>query len=141
MSTLLETLGSYVPAMIIRRAEQGIAQFTQPTVEKFSATVLFADISGFTALTERLAARGAAGAEDLTHLLNTYLGQLIDLITIHGGDIVKFAGDAVLALWPVNEENGEDLTALTARVAQCSLTIQERLHEYQVAEDVRSEER
>jgi class 3 adenylate cyclase len=62
--------------------------------ERFPAAVLFADISGFTALTEHLAQQGPAGAEILTRELNTYFGRLIDLITIHGGDVIKFAGDA-----------------------------------------------
>jgi class 3 adenylate cyclase len=57
---------------------------------------LFVDVAGFTALTESLASRGAAGAEDLTALLNAYFGQIIDAIVDRGGDIVKFAGDARL---------------------------------------------
>src|SRR5687767_10981399 len=136
MPALVETLSSYVPALITRRLAGNSNRFTQPTTERFSAAVLFADISGFTALTERLAARGPAGAEEMTHLLNTYFGQLVDLITSHGGDIVKFAGDAVLALWPTTVTD-EDLATLTRRVAQCGLAVQERLNDYQVAEDVR----
>jgi class 3 adenylate cyclase len=57
-------------------------------------------ISGFTALSERLAERGPEGVEELTQVLNAYFGQLIDLITAHGGDVVKFSGDALLAFWP-----------------------------------------
>ncbi|MGH9942186.1 MAG: AAA family ATPase, partial [Pyrinomonadaceae bacterium] len=136
MSTLLETLGSYVPSMIVGRANADPARFTEPTVERFSAAVLFADISGFSALTERLAARGPAGIEDLTTLLNSYFGQLIDLVEEHGGDIVKFAGDAVLALWPV-AEGRDDLPEQIERVGRCCLKAQERLHEYPVADDVR----
>ncbi|MCA1850288.1 MAG: adenylate/guanylate cyclase domain-containing protein, partial [Acidobacteria bacterium] len=136
MPALVETLTSYVPALITRRLAGNSNRFTEPTVERSSAAVLFADISGFTALTERLAARGPAGAEEMTHLLNTYFGQLVDLITSHGGDIVKFAGDAVLALWPTTVAH-EDLATLTRRVAQCGVAVQERLDDYEVAEGVR----
>ncbi|MEW6733286.1 MAG: adenylate/guanylate cyclase domain-containing protein [Acidobacteriota bacterium] len=133
--SILETLGSYVPSLIIRRVNANPTQFTTPIAEKFYSVVLFADVSGFTALTERLASRGPAGAEDLAHMLNNYFGQLIDLITGYGGDIVKFAGDALLSLWPISATN-QDPVILARQVAQCSLAIQQRLNAYQVAQDI-----
>jgi hypothetical protein len=42
----------------------------EPDGEQFAAAALFADISGFTALTERLVQTGPAGIEELTDLLN-----------------------------------------------------------------------
>jgi class 3 adenylate cyclase/tetratricopeptide (TPR) repeat protein len=141
VSDLIETLASYVPTLITRQLANNPDPITAPTSESFPAAVLFADISGFTALTERLARRGPAGAEELTHLLNAYFGRLIDLITGHGGDIVKFAGDALLAVWPVLPaplgEGERGLTAATRHAAQCSLVIQQQLNAYQVARDVR----
>ncbi len=135
MSTLIETLTSYVPERIARRAATDTEPFPRPTIEIFPAAVLFADISGFTALTERLAVRGAAGAEDLTRLLNAYLGQLVELVTGSGGDVLKFAGDAVLALWQADGEAA--LPDSVVRACSCALAIQERLHDYAVADDVR----
>lgn len=135
MSGYLESLASFVPQLILARANRDPKGITAATVTRFPAAVLFADISGFTALTERLAARGAAGAEDLTDLLNLYFGQMIELIAGHGGDVVKFAGDALLALWPGDDEDG--LAERVERVAQCSLVMQERLHDYEVAEGLR----
>src|SRR5437764_3052160 len=134
MATLLQTLRSYVPALIVRRwAAEGSA-FPRPMARCGPAAVFFADIKGFTALTERLAARGSAGAEDLTRILNEYLGRLVDLVTAHGGDVVKFAGDAVVALWEA-EETG--VAAAVRQAAVCALTVQARLHDYPVAPDVR----
>ncbi|MBL8196850.1 MAG: AAA family ATPase, partial [Blastocatellia bacterium] len=135
MSTLLETLSSYVPTLVVEQATQDPNYFTKPTKKKLSCVVLFADISGFTTLTERLAKRGPSGAEELTNLLNNYLGKLIDLITSYGGDIVKFAGDALLVLF-TEEFIKEDLNKLTERVADCCLRVQKELHNYQVASDV-----
>jgi class 3 adenylate cyclase len=43
---------------------------------------------------------GSRGVEQLTAHLNEYFVRMIDLIHNHGGDIVKFAGDALLAIWP-----------------------------------------
>ena len=124
MSEIIETLASYVPTLITRRLAIDPTRISEPASERFPAAVLFADISGFTALTEQLARGGPAGAEELTHLLNAYFDQLIDLIAGYGGDIVKFAGDALIALWPVADEVGisaaESLLRLTRQAAQCS---------------------
>src|SRR5438270_8414989 len=122
MLTLHDTLTSYLPALILRRYAANPAPIRAPELDRITAAVLFADISGFTRLTERLAQRGPAGAEQLTVLLNDYFEKLVTLITDHGGDVIKFAGDALLAVWkPVS---GEDLTTLTHRAAQCGLAVQ-----------------
>lgn len=140
MSNLIETLASYVPALITRRLADNPTPITTPTSEICPAAVLFADISGFTALTEHLAQKGPAGAEELTQHLNTYFGQLIDLIAAYGGDIVKFAGDALIALWPAFDESGSYdpayLPAALQQAARCSLTIQQQLNAYEVAAGV-----
>src|SRR5262245_45320855 len=117
MPSLLETLGSYVPATIVAYANGRAPRPPEPAGDAFEAVALFADISGFTALTERLASRGPSGAEELTGLLNGYFGSLIDFITGAGGDVVKFAGDALLALWPVRQAG--DGGAEMRRVLQC----------------------
>src|SRR3954462_3971321 len=122
MPTPLDTFASYVPAAVARHHRAGAPAPDQPSRRPLRAALLFADISGFTALTERLAERGPAGAEELTAFLNTYFGQLIDLIAAHGGDVVKFAGDALLALWPASEE---DLPTATRQAAQCGLAVQD----------------
>jgi class 3 adenylate cyclase/tetratricopeptide (TPR) repeat protein len=61
--------------------------------------MLSADISGFTALSERLADRGRAGAEQLTDLINTCFTNLIAAAERHGGEVLKFGGDAILVLF------------------------------------------
>ena len=59
------------------------------------AAVLFADASGFTALTERLAQR-PNGAELMCQIMNKFFGSVIDIIHRHCGDVIKFAGDSVV---------------------------------------------
>ena len=75
--------------------------FPEPTTENHMVAALFADISGFTSLTEKLAARGPQGVETLSRILNEYFGRLTGQITQHGGDIVNFAGDSLLAIWKI----------------------------------------
>jgi class 3 adenylate cyclase/tetratricopeptide (TPR) repeat protein len=131
---VLDTIASYLPALIVRRLVTNPTPIPLPTVEECPAAVLFADISGFTALTERLAAQGPAGAEQLTRLLNTYFGRLIDIVGAHGGDVVKFAGDALLAVW---EDGTDTLANLARRAASCALAVQEELLGYETPEGVR----
>src|SRR4051812_9247254 len=141
MPTPLDTFASYVPAAAARHHAAGAQSPDQPSRRQLRAALLFADISGFTALTERLAQRGPAGVEELSRLLNTSFGQILDTIEAHGGDVVKFAGDALLAIWPVEDEqirgtrdreqapgDGQaDLAEATLRAAQCALAIHQRM--------------
>jgi class 3 adenylate cyclase len=125
---LLHALSSYVPNVVLRRFVANPQQLAPPETESYPASLLFADISGFTPLTEKLAQSGSRGVEQLTQYLNDYFGQMISIIFNHGGDIVKFAGDALLAVWPTTSEGG--LPYATSIAAQCALTMQEHLHNW-----------
>lgn len=114
-------LRSFVPALVTRRFGSAATLPASPQEHRTSGAVLFADISGFTALTERLTRQGPEGAERLTTLLNSYFGSLIALIDEHGGEVVKFAGDALLALW---RADGDSLAEATTRAGRCGLLVQ-----------------
>jgi class 3 adenylate cyclase/tetratricopeptide (TPR) repeat protein len=136
MSALLDTFASYVPTLTLNRIAKTPTPLTTPKYEHFPAAVLFADISGFTALAEQLGKQGPAGAEELGGILNDYFGQLTALIAEHGGDVVKFAGDALLAVWPVGESN-QDVRTVALRAAQCGLVAQKELSNYQASAGAR----
>lgn len=89
-----------------------------PEIEKFPAAVMFADISGFTPLTEAMTKLGKDGVEKLSSELNKYFDILIKTIFDHGGDIIKFAGDAMLIVWPVSHAEG--LQGAVVLACQCS---------------------
>jgi class 3 adenylate cyclase/tetratricopeptide (TPR) repeat protein len=136
---LTELLASYVPRLIQNRVISDPAPIEAPVSENFQAAVLFADISGFTRLTEGLAERGPAGVETLARILNEYFGQLIDIVHEYGGDVVKFAGDAVIAVWNIVSDSGEpdsvsraDQWQWTMRAAECALAVRQRLSNYKV---------
>lgn len=70
--------------------------------ERFRAvagSLVSLDISGFTALSERLAARGRLGAEELILLISGVFEGLIGIADRYGGDVLKFRGDALLLLY------------------------------------------
>lgn len=136
---LTEVLASYVPKLIQKRIATDPSPIESPIAEEMQAAVLFADISGFTLLTERLAEAGPAGVETLARILNEYFGQLIDIIHEYGGDVVKFAGDAVIAIWRVASDlpgvdtiSRADQWQWTMRAAECAIRIRERLTNYHV---------
>jgi len=65
-------------------------------VTSHADALLFADISGFTSLTEKMGRMGREGAEELTVRLNHFFESLLAVIDCHGGDVLKFGGDALL---------------------------------------------
>ncbi|MDO8122571.1 adenylate/guanylate cyclase domain-containing protein [Isoptericola sp. b490] len=62
-------------------------------------TLVFADVSGFTALTERLSQRGRIGAEEIVETLNRVFGPMLLIAAARGGEMLKFGGDALLFLF------------------------------------------
>src|SRR3954447_21724511 len=88
-------LDAYVPPVVLRQLAQG----PPARVRTEDATVLFADITGFTKLSERLARRGREGAEELTQTIDTTFSALLDVADRNGGDLLKHAGDALLLLF------------------------------------------
>jgi class 3 adenylate cyclase len=129
---MLTTLASYVPNMVVRRQMQSSQPIVCPATEKFRAALLFADISGFTPLTERMGKLGQEGVEKLTTHLNSYFGKLVGLVAKYGGDIVKYAGDAILAQWPTDH----DMFAMCMMASQCALELQSELHNFPVPDGV-----
>ncbi|MNK57218.1 Adenylate cyclase 1 [compost metagenome] len=120
MPPILDTIASYVPVWVTHQL-RGLP-VDAPSLHRTDAAVLLADISGFTRLAETLS-QHPAGEEVLSTILNSYFGHLIALVEAHGGDVIKFAGDALIALWPA-DTGGEDLAILCRRAAQCALAIQ-----------------
>ena len=68
---------------------------------------MFADISGFTNLTETLSRKGPEGAEIIAFAINRYMELMVKEIGKSGGDIFKFAGDAMIVVWPPPQKNSE----------------------------------
>ena len=72
--------------------------------ERREMTVLFADIRGFTTMSE------AARAEDVLHQLNEFFTQMVELLFKHHGTLDKFVGDMIMALFnaPLDDPDHSD---------------------------------
>uniref|UniRef100_A0A8C2QWG4 Adenylate cyclase type 10 n=1 Tax=Capra hircus TaxID=9925 RepID=A0A8C2QWG4_CAPHI len=94
----------------------------RPSVDNFDGVLMFVDISGFTAMTEKFstAMYMDRGAEQLVEILNHYISAIVEKVLIFGGDILKFAGDALLALWKVERKQLKNIITV---VIKCSLEI------------------
>jgi len=68
-----------------------------PKMVEREGAVVFADISGFTKLSTML------DCESLSKVINSYFDMIVNEVVSHGGDILKFAGDAFFAEWKVND--------------------------------------
>jgi class 3 adenylate cyclase/tetratricopeptide (TPR) repeat protein len=105
MNASTQTIGSYLPDLVHRWPVDG------PLHRQVEGSLVSADISGFTALSERLAAHGREGAEELTFLLNQCFGGMIEIIDGYGGDVLKFGGDALLVLFGGPEHTARSAAA------------------------------
>lgn len=76
-----------------------------PDVQRreLEGTLAFVDISGFTAMSERLATKGKLGAEEVTEVMNFVFARLLDVAYAHGGGLLKFGGDALLLFFSGEE--------------------------------------
>jgi class 3 adenylate cyclase len=118
---------AYVPRCVV---EDFLAHPSDNPVgreQRFMAVVMFADISGFTALSEALGQAGRTGTEELTMLLNGYFAPMISLIQSYGGMIGKFGGDALTVLFRFTAETR---IATIRRAISCALTMQAQMPHY-----------
>ncbi len=105
-------LAAYLPRTVVDW------QATEPGARhrSISGTLLAADISGFTALSERLASLGRRGAEEVVGVVNRCFDPMIAAVHDHGGDVLLFGGDALFVAF---EGRGD-----AARAAATALAMQ-----------------
>lgn len=108
-------VASLVPDEVIYNAQKDKEQY-------YNGAILFADISGFTDLTEKYCSTGKGGPSRLSQVLNNYIGAMVQEIMSHMGDILKFSGDAFLALW--KSTDNAPMTEVVHSAIDCALSIQ-----------------
>ena len=81
--------------------------------ETMHAAIWLSDLRGFTALSDRLP------AETVVDILNGYFDCQVAAIREHGGEVLKFMGDGLLAVFPIDEYVG-DVTQVCSRVLEAA---------------------
>lgn len=107
-------LSALVPEIIRGCLERNSHRLDRDFAEQMSAIVLFADVSGFSTLGADLVSRDSRGAEQLRTIINAVFEAVLAEIEKHGGSVVRFAGDAVIAVWPLDYDDQRVAAALSA---------------------------
>jgi adenylate cyclase len=76
-------------------------QIRRGHTETMHAAIWLSDLRGFTALSDRLP------AETVVDILNLYFDCQVPAIRNHGGEVLKFMGDGLLAVFPIAEADGD----------------------------------
>jgi adenylate cyclase len=88
-------------------------QIRRGHAEEMQAAIWLSDLRGFTALSDRLV------PETVVDILNQYFDCQVPVIREHGGEILKFMGDGLLAVFPIAKDGG-NLSEVCGRVLQAS---------------------
>ena len=92
-----QRLGRFLPRQVVERV-LGSDEDVRVRAERRLVTILFSDLTGFTALSDGVA------PERITAVLNEYLGAMLRIVERRGGMIDKIMGDGLMVLWGATEE-------------------------------------
>ena len=93
----VKLLDAYLGVDAGRRVLAG--QIERGAATRVSAAILFADMRGFTRLAETVP------SDDLLPILNDFLGQVTETVEAHGGEVLKFLGDGLLAVFGPGDDS------------------------------------
>ncbi len=122
---VLETAKTYLPRPVKKNPQPpGV-----PTGGMAQGTFLFVDVTGFTPLGERLSKLGQAGAERMTAIMNDLFHELVSILKEQRGTLLKFGGDALLALF---DDDNMQVSAL--RAVQTAFAMQAMMKQFEAVE-------
>jgi adenylate cyclase len=106
-------------------------QIRRGHTETMHAAIWLSDLRGFTALSDRLP------PEAVVEILNLYFDCQVAAIRAHGGEVLKFMGDGLLAVFPIAEADG-DVRQVCAQVLEAARESRASVHamEYAVGDAI-----
>ncbi len=119
LATLLRTISTYLPRQVVAPLS-ATPQAGKVEGGFIHGTVMFSDISGFTAISEKLSQLGKEGAEQVTAIVNRFFTAALEVTNLHGGDLLKFGGDALLVFF--GDEDHELRACLAALQMQATMS-------------------
>jgi adenylate cyclase len=102
--TLSRTAASLLDTYVGNRAGERIlgGQIRRGHTETMNAAIWLSDLRGFTSLSDRVP------AETVVDVLNSYFDCQVAAIRNHGGEVLKYMGDGLLAVFPIDEYVGDE---------------------------------
>jgi adenylate cyclase len=109
----------------ILREREAFLHGGRPRPHELTATVLFSDIAGFTPICERLE------PEPLISWLDRYIDTMVQHITDHGGVVLRFVGDGILAVFgaPIARTSEDEIVADARNAARCALVMEQAMRD------------
>jgi class 3 adenylate cyclase/tetratricopeptide (TPR) repeat protein len=112
---------TYLPGCLLRALSAQPGR-SVPWCEEIEGTVVMADLSGFTPLSERLGRLGDEGAEQLTDITNSFFAHMLKTASRYGGDTINFGGDAILLMFRGRQHANRAVGASLAMLEQIART-------------------
>ena len=136
----ITSLNKYIPSLVLQKLiqrfesskDKTVAEAKLPEIQKMETVCMFADISGFTNLSEACAKKGQRGNEELAFCINRYMEGMVSNLNQCGGDIIKFVGDAMIVMWPTIGSGGETKESTIRMAIQCAQSIQKSMNNIQI---------
>ncbi len=116
---------AYIPARIVQ-SQLADPQPGRTTGAFWEGSLLFADLSGFTALSERLSVLGRQGAEEVSAVVNRLFAALLHEVQARSGALLKFGGDALTVFFDAATLGDQHATA----ACTAALAMQTRMAEF-----------
>lgn len=128
LRSLMPSLARMIEIWLLRRTAAGLlnnyvgqragarilaGQIRRGHTETMHAAIWLSDLRGFTALSDRLS------SEAVVDVLNAYFDCQVPAILDHGGEVLKFMGDGLLAVFPMAEDEN-DAEAVCAHVMKAA---------------------
>lgn len=113
---MTKMFGQYVPPELVNKLSKNDATSLLEGETK-ELTILFSDIRGFTALSEKLE------PQILTRLMNQYLTEMTKIILANQGTVDKYIGDAIMAFWGAPVEDAQHASHAVKAAAEMQQAI------------------
>ena len=126
--TLRRTASTLLDTYVGNRAGERImgGQIRRGHTDTMNAAIWLSDLRGFTALSDRLP------PENVVEILNQYFDCQVAAIRGHGGEVLKYMGDGLLAVFPI-DEYVDDEQKVCSRVLQAARESRDGVHAMQYA--------
>ncbi len=106
-----DTFARFVPEAVVDEVLSSAGDDLRLGSSRSECTVLFSDLRGFTTFCE------SHGPDEVIEVLNRYLGEMSDAIMGHGGTLVSYMGDGIMAVFgaPIEQSDHADRAVIAAQ--------------------------